>query len=112
MVVLSLLLVILSFLLLGAHFLHHGSTTLVGLCLVAPLLLLIRKPWVARLIQVLLVLGALEWLWTMAQIIERRQAAGDAWVRVAIILGGVILWTLGSTLVFFTPRLSRRYFGD
>jgi hypothetical protein len=112
MVFLSLLPVVLSFMLLAAHFLRSGNLVLVGLCLITPLLLFVRKPWVVRLIQVLLVLGALEWLWTTAQIIERRQAAGGPWIRAAVIFGGVILWTLGSTLVFFTPRLSRRYFGE
>jgi hypothetical protein len=37
---------------------------------------------------------------------------GAPWLRMAVILGTVALWTLGSALLLETPRLRRRYRGS
>lgn len=109
--VLRLLPVILSFLLLGAHFYRSGMLVLTSLSLFILFLLFLRKRWVPRLFQVLLVLGALEWLRSMYFFIAMRIAWGESWTRLAIILGTVALLTALSGLVFKNRKL-RAYYSD
>ena len=56
---------ILSAVLLAAHFLRDGQIVVIVLCLLLPLLLIPRKLALLRLLQGLLVIGALEWLRTL-----------------------------------------------
>lgn len=106
---LRLLPVILSFLLLGAHFYRAGLVVVAGLCIVSLFLLLLRKSWVPRLFQVLLLLGALEWLRSMYFFIAMRIAWGESWTRLAVILGTVALLTALSGLVFRNGKLRTYY---
>ena len=109
--VIRLLPVILSLLLLAAHFYRAGQVAATALCLALPLLLLPRKPWVPRLFQVLLVLGALEWLRALYGFAAMRIAFGEPWTRLALILGAVALFTGLSGLVFRNHKLRGRYMG-
>ncbi|WP_319548262.1 hypothetical protein [Desulfogranum marinum] len=59
--------------------------------------------------QVLLVLYSLEWLRTMVNLVQLRQEYGMPWVRLAIIIGGVALFTALSALVFRHPGLQKKY---
>ena len=106
---LRLLPVILSFGLLAAHFSRAGFFPLVLLSLAIPLLLFIRKAWVARSVQVLLIMGGIEWIRTMLGYIEIRKAIGEDWTRLAIILITVALLTSASALVFRGKSLRKRY---
>lgn len=106
---LRLLPVILSFLLLGAHFYRAGLVPLTVACLAMPFLLLLRKSWIPRLFQVLLVLGAVEWLRTLYGFAAMRIAFGEPWARLAIILSAVALFTALSGLVFRNRKLAGRY---
>ena len=101
--------VILSFGLLAAHFSRANLFPLVIVSLLIPFLLLIRKAWAARGIQIGLVLGALEWIRSMFGYIEIRKAMGDDWGRLAIILVAVALLTACSGLVFRGKSLKLRY---
>jgi hypothetical protein len=101
--------VIFSALLLGAHFLRAGFLPLVLLSLAFPLLLLIGRMWAVRLVQVILVLGALEWVRTTLSIIDDRRAVGQSWTVAAIILGLVAVFTAASALVFFSRSLKGRF---
>jgi hypothetical protein len=91
MILLHLLLVILSFLVLGAHFFRAGALPLVALSLFLPFLLLVPRPWVARVLQIALILAGLEWIRTILVLIAGRQEMGEPWVRMAVILGVVAL---------------------
>jgi hypothetical protein len=104
--------VILSLLLLAAHFYRAGQVVVTALCLALPLLLLLRKSWVPRLFQVLLVLGALEWLRALYGFAAMRIAFGEPWTRLALILGAVALFTGLSGLVFRNRSLRDRYVGS
>lgn len=95
---LRLLPIIISFLLLAAHFYRSGSLLPVALCLALPLVLLFRQTWAARLVQAALLLGALEWLHTLYAIAQLRIQLGQPWGRLAIILGLVALFTALSAL--------------
>ena len=101
--------VILSFGLLAAHFSRANMFPLVVVSLVIPFLLLIRRAWVARGVQILLLLGALEWIRAMFGYINVRKEIGEDWGRLAIILVTVALLTACSTLVFRGKSLKKRY---
>ncbi len=107
--VLQLVPVILSFILLGAHFLRYGNSVLMVGCLLLPLLLFIRRPLAARIIQFALFLAAAEWAYTAYNLAAAREAMGMPWTRVVVILGGVAIFTAGSIFVFFSQTQKERY---
>ena len=106
---LRLLPVMVSFVLMAAHFLRADNGALVAVCLALPLMLLVSRSWVARVVQLLLVLAGIEWLRTMVVLISRRQDAGEPWMRLALILVSVSLLTMASALVFRLAALRERY---
>lgn len=106
---LRLLPVIVSFVLLAAHFHRAELTLLVGICAFFPLLLFLRKPWVPQLFQGVLIIGALEWLRTLYMLAAMRIGFDQPWGRLALILGAVALFTALSGLVFNAPSLRTRY---
>lgn len=101
--------VILSFVLLSAHFYRAGHLVPTVLCIALMAVLYVRKSWVPALIQFLLVLGALEWLRTLYSFAAMRIAFDQPWTRLAIILGAVALFTALSGLVFNSGALRARY---
>jgi hypothetical protein len=107
--VLKTLPVIISFLLLSAHFYRAGLVIPAGISIAIPMFLLIRKSWVPRLLQILLLLGALEWLRSLILFTGLRIEIGQPWTRLAIILGAVALFTALSSLVFRSESIRSRY---
>lgn len=101
--------VVLSYLLLSAHFLREGQTIIVICAGLLPFLLFIKRPWVVRLVQFFLVAGAIEWLRTLLFLQALRVEHGMPWVRLVIIIGTVALFTACSALVFYHPSLKIRY---
>ena len=103
--------VILSLLLLGAHFFRAGEMMFVYIAVILVFLLVIRKAWVPWLIQFALLLGAVEWIYTLAFVAQLRASQGMPWTRMAVIMGGVALFTVLSGLVFRSKGLRKRYAG-
>ncbi len=101
--------VIFSCLLMAAHFSRAGENGLVAFSFLALFLLLIRRRWAAITVQFLLIAASVEWIRTAMRIIQIRQAEGESWTRLAIILGAVALSTALSALVFQTKGLKKRY---
>jgi hypothetical protein len=101
--------VIFSFGILAAHFSRTGLFPLVILCLAMPLLLFIRKPLIARIMQIVLLLGSFEWIRSMMGYIKIRNSIGEDWGRLAIILITVALLTACSGLVFRGKHLRKSY---
>jgi hypothetical protein len=102
--------VILSTLLLGAHFLRADLTLLAVLIVLFPVVLLAKREWVARLTQLVLLLGGLEWVRTLLVLVAARREMGQSWTRLAVILGVVALFTIGSGLLFsVSAALRERY---
>lgn len=99
--------VVLSALVLGAHFYRSRNVTLVALSLALPLLLLVGERWSARAVQAGLVLGAVEWVRTLAFFAGQRLEAGRPWARLAVILGVVALLTALSALAVRVPPAAR-----
>ncbi|MGZ8211408.1 MAG: hypothetical protein ACXW2I_18245 [Burkholderiales bacterium] len=78
-----------SALLIAAHFFRSGSYVLAAAGLLFPALLAIRTPLALRLVQLLLLACAAEWVRTLASIAVDRQALGQPWVRMAAILATI-----------------------
>lgn len=103
--------VVLSLVVLGAHFMRYGNSIGVFGALVLLALLTVRRPWVARLMQVVLILGALEWIRTLYDLAEVRAVLGQPVTRMIVILGVVVTVTFCSALLFQSPTLKRIYRG-
>ncbi len=96
--------------LLAAHFYRAAAWPLVGASLLLlGLMLVLRRAWLPRLVQVCLLAGTLEWLWTALLLAQQRQALGQPWLRMLLILGAVALLTAASAAVFSQQRVRRRY---
>ena len=101
--------VVLSLVVLGAHFLRYGNSIGVYGSLALIALLFVRRVWVARLVQGVLILGALEWVRTLYELAQERAAYGQPFVRMIVILAAVALVTAGSAALFQAPVLKRIY---
>lgn len=101
--------IVLSLLLLGAHFFRAGSPVLAAAAVLLVAALAIPRPWAARIVQAGLALGTVEWLRTTLVLTAERMHAGVAYQRMTLILGSVALMTLCSALLFQTRRLSTVY---
>lgn len=93
MIMTSILLSFLSSLLLAAHFLREGTWGWVALSLLFPLLLLNKRRWSFQALALFYLLGTYEWLQTTLTIYEIRQITGEPWLRMAMIMAGVALFT-------------------
>ncbi len=99
----------LAALVLAAHFHRAGDLLLTLAAGALALLLCVPRRWAARLVQVGLLAGALEWLRTAAALVAARQAMGQPFLRLALILGAVALFTALAAAVFRARPLRRRY---
>jgi hypothetical protein len=101
--------VLISLLLIAAHFLRSGFFMLAGVSLAVPLLLFIPKRLPARIVQFCLIAASLEWCRTLFAIAQQRMAAGMPWTRLAGILAGVAVFTGISACVLYMQPLKLRY---
>ncbi|MCK9995658.1 MAG: 4Fe-4S binding protein [Candidatus Krumholzibacteria bacterium] len=99
---------ILSCLILAAHHSRGGEPGLMGLWLTLPVALFFRRRWIDRAIQLMLLAGAFEWGITVKAIIDVRQMMGLPYLRMALILGGVTLFTALSGLLLETAGRKKR----
>ena len=99
----------LAFLVLGAHFLRADHLALVVAALAAVAILFVRRPWAARIVQGALVLGALEWLRTLALLAGERRSADAPYLRMTLILAGVALATALSLLAFRSRAVKQHF---
>ena len=100
---------VIGFLLLAAHFLRAENHLAVILSLIFAGLILVRRPWAARAAQIGLLLGSAEWLRSTISLVIVRQEMGAPFLRLAIILGGVFLFTLLAALIFQTSRIKAHF---
>lgn len=101
--------VILSLLVLAAHFLRAQSMLLVAVLLIVAGLLFVKRPWSARVVQTVLILGAIEWLLTLSELMMRRIDTGQPYGRMVMILGSAAVLTAASAFVFRSEPLRARY---
>ncbi len=98
--------VVLSCLLLAAHFLRGGQAALVACCLALPFLLLVRKRWAAWVLALALLLACAVWVHTTLELVRVRAAFGEPWLRMVAILGTVTLFTGASALAPFSTTFA------
>src|SRR5512140_2245025 len=89
----------LAALVLAAHFLRAGNPVLMLAALALIALMFVRRAWAARVIQLGLVLGTLEWVSTLVLLVSVRRHTGQPFTRMAIILGTVAAVTATSTVL-------------
>jgi hypothetical protein len=89
---------ILSALVIAAHFFREANDGFVVFALVVPLLLITRAKWAVVAVQLLLALAAVEWIRTAFAIAHERAAFGAPTTRMFAILGSVALFTALSAL--------------
>ncbi|MFW5946851.1 MAG: hypothetical protein ACOCUW_00050 [Gemmatimonadota bacterium] len=99
----------LSMVVLAAHFLRDGNLAVVVVLIAVIPLLGLRRRWVPRLFQVVLGLGALEWVHTLLQLREARQALGQPHARMVAILGAVAVISALAAALFEVPRVRDWY---
>ncbi len=101
----------LAYWVLAAHFLRYGDLAVAGVIALAPVAICFRHKLVIRALQAGLVLGSLGiWLPTIYEIASMRIAMGDPWLRMAMILFAVILFSLLSAWAInpiYKQQLSR-----
>lgn len=89
--------IIIAFWLLSAHFLRYDQLLLTGLFAFAPMGLLIKHSVVIRLLQAILFISVvIVWGTTAIDAVQMRIAHDAPWIRLAIIMGGVMLFSLGA----------------
>lgn len=96
-------------LLLGAHFLRQGSLPLVGVCLLVPLLLFVKKRWALNMLRVFAYGSAAIWLYATITLVRHRMAVGAPWTRMSLILLGVTAFTLLAATLISSDVLKKRY---
>ncbi|MFW6205886.1 MAG: hypothetical protein ACOC5I_01475 [Gemmatimonadota bacterium] len=96
---------------LAAHFLRDGNLAAVVVLIAIIPLLGLRRSWVPRAFQLVLGLGALEWLRTLLQLRQVRQEMGQPHARMLAILGAVALITALTAALFELPRVRSWYRG-
>lgn len=101
--------VFLSIWMLGAHFLRAGRLFPALLAVVISLALFIHRPWIVRIIQVALIAGVIEWIRTSTVLVLERQSLGMPRLRLAVILGAVILLAVFSIFALESESLRKRY---
>jgi hypothetical protein len=72
---------------------------------------MIKKRWVLRAFQLYLLIGAGVWVQRTLALRALRIEAGEPWLRLALILSGVALFTLLSALILEKKRFKERYAG-
>ena len=98
-----------ALLLLAAHFLHAGAAPMATLCILLIALLFVPRAWAARVLQVVLAVGAVEWVRTAWTLAERRLEHDQPYLRLVLILGSVALITIIAALLFQHPALRSRF---
>lgn len=109
MSMLLLLAPVLSLAVLAAHFYRAGTWWLALASAGLLALLALPRAWVARLVQLCLLAGCVEWLRTAFALVHQRIALGQPWSRLVLILAAVALLTAVSAFVFRSARLKAHY---
>lgn len=100
---------IIALITLAAHFARYSLYPLSGALVALLALLLIPRRWVARTMQLVLLVAALEWVTVLYDVAQERAMDGRDARKSGIILGGTALFTLAAAALYQTPRLRKRY---
>ena len=109
MIILCLLPIVVSSLLIAAHFYRMGSTILAVIAVLLPLLLLIRHKLALNIVRIYLFIATAEWIRALFAFIEIYERGGLSWTRLSVILGGVALFTFSSALLLSCRPLTNYF---
>ena len=101
--------VCLSLLILAAHFVRSGSLIATAICVFLMFGLFMFKAPSARLVQIALFMGTIEWISTAVALAAQRSAMGTESTRMLVILLSVAAVCFLSIFVFFTRTLKERF---
>lgn len=90
---------------LAGHFLRDGTMVGVVLCLAVTVTLWSRRQWAVLLNALTLLAGAPLWLATAGQILAKREAAGQPYQRMLVILGCVAALSAATGLLWAWPKV-------
>jgi len=90
---------IISFIIIGAHFLRSGDMWLMSVSLLFPFTFLIKKRWPIIVSSIALSIGSLMWLITAMHYILQRIEVGEPYLRLTFIFAGIIALTIFSSLL-------------
>ncbi len=96
---------VIAFLLLAAHFMSQADATPMTACVLAPILLFVRKRWALITVQWSLYFGAAIWGYTTVLLVLMSEVP---W-RTAAILSGVALFTLYAGRLLNADIVRRNY---
>jgi len=107
--IVSLALPVAACMFLAAHYFRAGALGMIVFWLLLPGLLWMRSAWIKPAFQALLTVSMIVWIQTLADLIHFRQAFELPWLRVGLIIGGVILVSAFGVLIFEGRALQGRY---
>jgi hypothetical protein len=99
----------LALLLLAAHLVHAGLVPLAALAILLAGLLAVPRPWASRTLQVILAVAVIEWILTTVGLAQLRRRHDEPYLRLAVILGSVTLFTALAALAFQHPLLRAHF---
>ena len=96
--------------LLSAHFSRMNFPLILSIIiLLSPLLFFYKKKISIIIIQIFLVIGTLEWVRATVYYIQQRIDLGVPWLRLAIILGLIIIITGYSVWILNSSDIKKKY---
>lgn len=107
--IMKILPIVLCSLLMAAHLGRANMFILQYISLLIPFLLFWKNKISARAIQLFLILYGFEWIRMIFYYARIREAKGEDWLRLAIILGVVALLNFATVLAFRTKSMKERY---
>ena len=102
-------LVIITFLLLSAHFLRDDQIFYTIIFLLLPFLLLVKKRSSIIIVQIFSFIGVIVWLQTALKLIQERIMMDVSWTRMMIILSVVIILTGLSGFLLNSTVIKEKY---
>lgn len=111
MIFLRLLPAIFSTLLFAAHFSRVGNNFLAIIILLLLATLFIRKEVILGAWQIFLAFAGLVWIFVAIGYIQLRIAGEMPWLRLAIIMGGIVLFNFFSAWWMGRPKIKSFYTG-
>jgi len=108
--ILRISLLIITYLLLSAHFLRDGDTLLSIACLIIPFLLFIKKKWSLIVVQLFTYLGVIVWIMTLINLINERVQSNDQWIRMILILLLIIALTTYVSIFLNSKIIKDKYY--
>ena len=95
--------------LVAAHFLRQGSVTAPLVCLLAPLLFLVRKRWSLIVLQIAAYMATAIWIATALGIVAERLALGRSYTAAVVILGAIAAITLLAGVLLNSRSMREHY---